>query len=662
MFNSIFKKLLDTDDKTLDFILDKKSKIWSKLAFILPLSFWATTFGLIAPLFIKWNIDALTNKQTDFFGYNVGSTWNVVLIIIIIHSGLNLFNQILYFINNRIMNKVNFEADAYLEDKFNYFLRRFDSSFLGAENNLRLVRNLQWSLGGIQQSILRIFTLLIEIPLTVIGLFAIIQYLHPYLMIIMVISAGLVLALDAVKANQWRQFELIENRQGEQKNQLSWRIVWFFNNFLTNGWLTNIYDMYKEKRATWQATKLKQYIRNDNTGFLITLVNEATFLANSLLAAWLVLTNAITIGTLSVFFYYGDKVKEFMYKVGDFIKVIIDLRFALFRLSFLLHMQPKLDYSNIQEFKDLTINSLEFKNVDFAYPTFFTDEKEYLVRMQKKLGLIEDTNGSWWSKNVQKHMPSGSKKDLQQELGELETMFDKASTNKTILNQLNFKLNKGTIYGIVGYNGAGKTTLTRLIKRTLDVKSGQLLVNGRDIKTIDPLIIKDYISSLEQNSYLVDSLTIRENLCMNADRVISDDEIWEVLEQLGMKVNITTLDAIIGEGIEFSGGQAQLIEIARILLAPKPIVILDEGTNQLDAIKEDTVLRLIKEKTRDSIVIFITHRMTTCMKCDEVIVIEQGKMEAQGKPQALLNDKIPNLFQKFWNIQVAPHSDVIEKK
>lgn len=660
MFNSIFKKLLDSDDKTLDFILDRESKIWSKLAFILPLAFWSTTFGLIAPLFIKWNIDALTNKQTKIFGTDFGTTWNVVLMIILTHCGLNLFNQILYFINNRIMNRVNFTADAYLEDKFNHFLRRFDSSFLGAENNLRLVRNLQWSLGGIQNSFLRIFTLFIEIPVTVIGLVAIIPYLHPYLMVIMVISAGLVLSLDAIKANQWRQFELIENRQGEQKNQLSWRIVWFFNNFLTNGWLNNIYEMYRVKRSTWQETKLKQYIKNDNTGFLITLVNEGTFLANSLLAAWLVLTNAITIGTLSVFFFYGDKVKEFMYKVGDFIKVIIDLRFALFRLSFLLHMKPKLDYSNIIPFEPTTIDSLEFKNVDFAYPTFFTDEKEYLTRMQKKLGLIEDPNANWWNRNVQKHM-SGSKKDLQAELNELEVMFSKAAENKVILNKLNFKLNKGTIYGIVGYNGAGKTTLTRLIKRTLDVLAGQLLVNGTDIKTIDPLKIKEYISSLEQNSYLVDSLTIRENLCMNADRVITDDEIWEVLEQLDMKQNVTTLDAIIGEGVEFSGGQAQLIEIARILLAPKPIVILDEGTNQLDAIKEDTVLRLIKEKTKNSIVIFITHRMTTCMKCDEVIVIEKGMMEAQGKPQVLLNATTPNLFQKFWNIQVAPHGDVIKK-
>jgi ABC-type multidrug transport system fused ATPase/permease subunit len=660
MIIKIFKKLLDSDDKTLEFILDKKSGIWSKLGLILPISFWATLFGLITPLFIKWNIDALTEGKTKIFNIDFNNTWNVVMLIIIAHVVLNMLNQLLWYFRNRIMNKLNFNTDAFLEDKFNYFLRRFDSSFLGAENNLRLVRNLQWSLGGIQDNILKIFQLMVEIPVLVIGLGAILPYLHPYLMVIMVISSILVLSLDAYKANAWRQFELIENRQSEQKNQLNWRVVWYFNNFLTNGWLNNIYEMYQVKRKTWQDTRLKQTNRNDNIGLFITAVNELTFLANSLLAAFLVITKVITIGTLSVFFYYGDKVKDFMYKVGDLIKVVIDLRFSLFRLSFLLHMQPKLDYSNIQPFKAVSgIDSIEFKNVDFAYPSFFTDEKEYLNKMQKKLGIIED-NSTWWGRNIKKHLPTSSRKDLNQELTELEEMFSKASSNKIILNQLNFKLEKGSVYGIVGYNGAGKTTLTRLIKRTLDTKNGDLLINDVNIKTIDPLIIKEYIGSLEQNSYLIDSLTVRENLIMNADRLISDDEIWEVLGELGIKDNIPSLDAIIGEGVEFSGGQAQLLEIARILLAPKPIVILDEGTNQLDAIKEDTVLRLIREKTLNSIVIFITHRMTTCMKCDEVLVIDQGKLEVRGEPTKLLNTKEDNLFKKFWNVQVQPHKDIVK--
>jgi ABC-type multidrug transport system fused ATPase/permease subunit len=657
MLRGFIKWLFDTDDRTLEFVLDSKSKIWTKLSLILPISFWATIFGLVGPLFIKWNIDAITSKQESLFGYNVGSTWRVVMIIVGTHFGLNLFNQLLWFIKGRILTRVNFESDAYIEDKFNTFLKRFDSSFLGAENNLRLVRNLQWSLGGIQDNILKILQLMIEIPITVIGLLAILPYLHPSIMIVMIISTLFVLALDGYKANIWRQFELIENRQGEQKNQLSWRIVWFFNNFLTNGWLNNIYKLYQEKRAIWQKTKIKQQFKNDNISLLITFVNELTFLANTLLAAWLVLTGAITIGTLSVFFYYGDRVKEFMYKVGDFIKTIVDLRFSLFRLSFLLHIQPKLDYSNIKEFSDDDITSIEFKDVDFSYPSFFTEEKDYLNRMQKRLGFVDDSK-YWILRKLKGFLNTGTKKDLQRELEELQEMFDKASSNKVILNDLNFKLEKGKIYGIVGYNGAGKTTLTRLIKRTLDTQNGSIIINQTDIKNIDPLKIKEYIGSLEQNSYLVDSLSVRENLTMNADRVVTDEEIWNILERLEIKSNIPSLDSIIGEGVEFSGGQAQLLEIARVLLAPKPIIILDEGTNQLDAVKEDTVLKLIRERTNDSIVVFITHRMTTCMKCDEVIVIDNGKMEATGDPTKLVNSKTPNLFQTFWNIQVDPHKNV----
>jgi ABC-type multidrug transport system fused ATPase/permease subunit len=657
MFKSIFRRLLDTDDKTLEFILDAKSGIWNRLALILPISFWATTFGLIMPLFLKWNIDALTQNKTDILGYNLGTTWNVVVVIISTHFGLNLLNQILWFIKNRVQNKVNFAADAFLEDKFNFFLRRFDSSFLGAENNLRLVRNLQWSLNGIQDNFLRMFQLLVEIPVIVLGLATILPLLHPYLMVLMVISSLAVLGLDGIKANTWRQMELMENRQSEQKNQLSYKLVWFFNSFLTNGWLNNVYEMYQVKRKTWQDTKLKQLNNDQNISLLISFVNELTFLCTSLLAAFLVITQAITVGTLSVFFYYGDKVKEFLYKVGDFIKIIIDLRFSMFRLSFLLHMQPKLDYSNIQSFTPVSINSISFDKVDFAYPSFFTDEREYLDRMQKRLGLLED-NTSWWSKNIQKHMPTSSKRDLQNEVKELELMFDAASSNKVILKQLDFTMHKGLVYGIVGYNGAGKTTLTRLIKRTLDTLQGRIMIGDRDIKTIDPLVIKEYIGSLEQNSYLIDSLSVRENLLMNANRVVNDEEIWSILEELGIKDSINSLDAIIGEGIEFSGGQAQLIEIARVLLAPKPIIILDEGTNQLDALKEDKVMRMIRERTKDSIVIFITHRMTTCMKCDEVIVIDQGIVEVTGRPEDLIRSITPNLFQKFWNIQVDPHKNI----
>lgn len=654
MIKWILKKVLSTDDVTLEFILDKQSGLYRKLLILIPLSLWATVFSIITPLFLKWELDALTLNWGDIGGIKIGDTFKVVLIIVSASAILNIANQILNWIKNRLVQKINMDSDAYLEDKFNNFLKRFDSSFLGADNNLRMVRNLQWGLSSLQNNFLNLVQLLVEIPVSIVSLIFVFQYLHPYLLVSIIITAIIVMSLDGLKANSWRKYELIENRASEQKNQLGWRIVWYFNNFLSNGWLDNIYGTYKEKRAKWQVIKLKQNFSTENYGLLITIANEISQFCNNMIAVFLIISGSISIGTLSIFGYYGEKIRDLLRKVGDLFKTIIDMRFNLFRLSFLLHIKPKLDYENISPFVDSIINSIEIKNLTFAYPGFFKEEKEYLNKMKSRLGVLEgDQKPNLITKLIRQHLSNNTQKDLIKELDEVDKMFDKAGENKKILKNLNVKLEKGKLYGIVGYNGAGKTTLTRIIKRTLDAQEGEVLINGRSIKTIDPITIKTYISSMEQNSYLIESLTVRENLLMNTNEKIEDSVIFKIIEAVGLKEVVTDLDAIVGEGLELSGGQSQLLEVARILIAPKPIVILDEGTNQLDAIKEDNIIKLIKENTKNSIVIFITHRMTTCYKCDEVVVIEQGTIEAVGKPEELLESNKDNLFKKFWNVQVS---------
>jgi ABC-type multidrug transport system fused ATPase/permease subunit len=112
------------------------------------------------------------------------------------------------------------------------------------------------------------------------------------------------------------------------------------------------------------------------------------------------------------------------------------------------------------------------------------------------------------------------------------------------------------------------------------------------------------------------------------------------------------LNLIIGENLELSGGQKQLLEIARVILQQKPILILDEGTNQLDAEKEQLVLDLLQQAKKQAIVIFITHRMTTTKKCDQILVLENGQITATGTPEQLLEAKQKNLFKTFWETQV----------
>jgi ABC-type multidrug transport system fused ATPase/permease subunit len=152
---------------------------------------------------------------------------------------------------------------------------------------------------------------------------------------------------------------------------------------------------------------------------------------------------------------------------------------------------------------------------------------------------------------------------------------------------------------------------------------------------------------------LWNTLSLRENLLLGSPNIkISDAEIKKYIKLVGLEKVVTDLDLIIGEGVDFSGGQNQLLEIVRAMILKKPIIIFDEGTNQLDAEKEAKVLEILEQLKKNTIIIFISHRITSCQKADEVLILENGKISAKDTPKNLLNSKKENLFQKFWKLQV----------
>ena len=666
LFNNIIlwllRVLLQTKQETLEFVLDKQDRYLKKMAILLPLTFWGTILATVSPLFIKWQIDALTEKWmglniNNWWSYQIGDTWAVFSLIAAGYFILQLFNKILNWFKEKFLRVLNFESKNYLEDKFTNHLTRFDSSFLGAENNLRLIRNLQWQFNSLQDKFIELIQGLIKIPVSIISFIFILPLIHPLLMGFVAITSIISIILDGIKSNMWRQYELLENRQNDLRWNLQWRIINYFNSFLTNGWLENIYNLYKNRRLEWQLTNIKQNNRNQNFQFFIDLINELVSFGTNLLAGFLVITGKISVGTFTVYFYYVNQIKSLVYDIGNLFKNIIELRFSLFRIEFLLQINPKIDYSNIKEFVPNDIQTLTIKNLSFGYPKFYEQEKNYLLEMQKRVGMYEDKPKTFLAKQIKKHLPKWMQREITKEFEDLNKIFELADENKTILNNFNLEFKKGVLYGIVGYNGAGKTTLTKLLKRVLDPSSGEILVDGYPLKQIDPIKWRHNFSSLEQSSYLIDSLSIRDNLLLNANKKIDDEEIWRILKILELDSVVTSLDMILGEGVSLSGGQNQLLELTRVLIDPKPIIVLDEGTNQLDAIKESRVLNLIKEKTKNSIVIFITHRMTTCLKCDSVVVIDKGQIQVKGDPKQLLKAKKENLFQEFWNVQVGKDID-----
>jgi ABC-type multidrug transport system fused ATPase/permease subunit len=652
----MIEKILGVKKKTFLFVLDEPKRYFKKLVWVLPLTAWSAVFYQVSPIFTKWQIDSLTNNWQGFFGINLESTLKVFALILLLNLFLQFLNNLFDYLQTKALLRINQETEAFLEDRFLNFLTHFDGAFLGSENNMRLIRSLYWRFGSIQEKVTAILNDLVKIIFGFASLIFILPLIHPYLLIIILFSIFLDSILDYFQNQRWRQFELVESRQHEQKMELRWRIFNYFNQIIANNWLGQISSSYSSRRQKHFNTKFDQ--DNGDKIFHFFKSTQSVFIDSlaALTGAFLVLNGEIGLGTFVIFGFYVSRLQSQFQIISSLVRNFFEIRFELLRFDFLLHIKPKLDYQNIQKFSDDEIKSITLKNLNFKYPEFYKEEMEYFDYMKKRIGILtSNEKPKNWLAKIQAKISKQSisiwqQKNLQQELKELEKLI--TASDKMILKDLNLELKKGNIYAVVGYNGAGKSTLTKLIKRSIDPTTGEIIINKTKLTTIEPLFWKKYLASLEQESFLWESLSVRENLSLGSKQQYSDEQLFLALEKVGLKEKITDLDLILGENLELSGGESQLLEIARVYLQKKPIIIMDEGTNQLDAIREARILEILQEIKKDSIIIFITHRMTTCLKCDEVIVLENGQIQITGKPKLLLGKDQDNLFKTFWETQL----------
>jgi ATP-binding cassette subfamily B protein len=197
--------------------------------------------------------------------------------------------------------------------------------------------------------------------------------------------------------------------------------------------------------------------------------------------------------------------------------------------------------------------------------------------------------------------------------------------------------------------------MMKLLVRGYDPDAGRITVAGEPLRGLDPRYERRLFSLVTQTPFVLDSFSIRDNLLLGCGPDVSEERVWAVLERLDLRRVIERsahgLDSLVGDDVSLSGGESQLLVLARTVLQQRPFTLLDEGTIQLDAEHELRVLELLHEARQQSTVVIITHRMTTARKADRILVLDEGRIVEQGTHEQLVAQE-QGLYRRFWEIQV----------
>ena len=249
---------------------------------------------------------------------------------------------------------------------------------------------------------------------------------------------------------------------------------------------------------------------------------------------------------------------------------------------------------------------------------------------------------------------SENAEDIENVRGDIEfrdVSFRYVKGEKEILNNLSLHIAPGESIALVGPSGGGKTTLCNLIPRFYETESGEILLDGKNIKDITLRSLRSNIGVVAQDVYLF-SGTIRDNLIYGkADA--TDAEIIEAAKKAGAHEFISALpngyDTYVGErGLKLSGGQKQRISIARVFLKNPPVLLLDEATSALDNESEKLVQESLERLAKGRTTLTIAHRLTTIRNADRILVLTEDGIAEQGTHEELM--RLNGIYGKMYSM------------
>ena len=233
------------------------------------------------------------------------------------------------------------------------------------------------------------------------------------------------------------------------------------------------------------------------------------------------------------------------------------------------------------------------------------------------------------------------------------------SLDHPILKNINFTIPAGSTFAILGTTGSGKSTLVHLLNRLYDLPEGcgSITIGGTDIRDIDRQYLRQNIGMVLQEPFLF-SRTIRENIGITKEKLL-DEEIRHAAEIACVDESIQHFtdgyDTIVGErGVTLSGGQKQRVAIARMLMKQAPVLVFDDSLSAVDTETDNKIRKELKKEMEKATVIMISHRITSLMQADCIIVMDKGEIQQMGTHDQLIQQDGP--YKDIYEIQM--NSDI----
>tara|TARA_B110000879_G_scaffold62695_1_gene88136 strand:+ start:2348 stop:4147 length:1800 start_codon:yes stop_codon:yes gene_type:complete len=317
----------------------------------------------------------------------------------------------------------------------------------------------------------------------------------------------------------------------------------------------------------------------------------------------------------------------------------------------LLAIEGKISMGNIAEFV-IYVNMLTWPVASLGWVTSLVQRA---AASQQRINEFMDTNASIVN-------PTHEKMEIHGNIEFKNVSFTYPDSGIKALQNINLKIKAGESVAILGRTGSGKSSLAGLVSRLYDADSGSILIDGRDIKTLNLDVLRKSVGYVPQDVFLF-SETIAENIAFGTQLDVSQEEIEQAAKNAEIYKNIQSFpkgfETKLGErGITISGGQKQRISIARAIVGKPKILIFDDCLSAVDTETEKGIINNLTSVMKDKTTLIISHRVSSVAHCDQIFVLDDGTVLEHGTHASLMTDENSS-YAMLYRKQLTEDNEVV---